>query len=449
MIFIDDPLSKEFKDSIAWIKSRSILALDTETNGLDPFINRVLLLQIGDRDTQYVYDVFRVKDKINEVFDALNKPNLYKVIHNAQFDYKMIKGSFGVSLNNMICTMVAEKLLTKGKNVSAALKAVSKKYVNYDMDKVEQKSFINMRYGDKFTKLQLKYAGTDVVYLIDIWEKQKALIKDKKFQDLTKMEFEVLPVISDMSMNGIYINRSLWLELEEKAIESMLVMKKDLEDFFADYTTKDDGTMLFSGDRIYINFDSHAQVKKAFTEHLGISLESTDAKYLDTIKDVHPAISMLVKYRQYQKLISTYGSNFLSNINLLTGRIHSSFRQVDTETGRMSSSDPNLQNIPRSQAYRTPFQVQDPANYRMISADFSGQELRLLAQISGEEKFINAIKEGKDIHSYSASLLYGIPYEDFLEYDKDGNIVMDGDEPKIKKEMKAKYRNPCKTITFG
>lgn len=77
------------------------------------------------------------------------------------------------------------------------------------------------------------------------------------------------------------------------------------------------------------------------------------------------------------------------------------------------------------------------------------QELRILAQISDEEQFINAIKDGRDIHSYSASLLYGIPYENFLEYDQDGNIIMDGDEPKIKKEMKAKYRNPCKTITFG
>jgi len=374
MIFIDDSLSKKFDDSIAWIKSRAILGLDTETNGLDPFMNRVLLLQIGDRDTQYVYDVFRVKDRIKEVFDALNRPNLYKVVHNAQFDYKMIKGSFGVSLNNLICTMVAEKLLTKGKNVSAALKAVSKKYVNIDLDKVEQKSFIGMRYGDKFTKDQLKYAGMDVIYLIDIWEKQKNLIKDKKFQDLIKTEFDVLPVISDMSLNGIYINRSLWLKLEEKAIESMLLIKRDLEDFFADYVIKDDGTMLFSGDRIYINFDSHIQVKKAFIEHLGINLESTDAKYLDTIKDIHPAISMLVKYRQYQKLISTYGSNFLENINPITGRIHSSFRQVDTETGRMSSSEPNLQNIPKSQDYRTPFQVQDPVNYRMISADFSGKQ---------------------------------------------------------------------------
>lgn len=450
-IFIDDPNSKEFEDSLKWLKNKSMLALDTETNGLSPYTNKVLLLQVGDQERQYVYDTYRVKSRMKELLNILNEGTKYKIIHNAQFDYKMIKGSFGVKLNNLICTYLIERLLTKGKNVSASLKAVTKKYLNIELDKDEQKSFIDMKWGSRFSVDQLKYAGVDIAYLLAIFEKQKALIKEKSLGNLVNLELEALPVIADISLNGIYLNKELWLKLEDTAKEDLKVLESALREFFADYKKVENEDSLFTGYEtpINVNFDSPLQVKKAFTEHLKLKIESTEAKYLMSLPISHPAIDLLIKYKKAQKLITTYGTKFLENINELTGRIHSNFRQADTETGRMSSDDPNLQNIPRLQAYRTPFQVEDPENYRMISADFSGQELRLLAQISGEEKFIDAIKEGKDIHSYSASLLYGIPYKDFLEYDENGNVVMDGDEPKIKKEMKAKYRNPCKTITFG
>lgn len=376
MIFIDNPNSKEFEESLNWLKERSVLALDTETNGLNPFKNKVLLIQVGNEERQYVYDTYKINPRIKELLTILNDGKKYKIIHNAQFDYKMIKGSFGIGLNNLICTYVIEKILTKGKNISASLKSVTKKYMGIELDKEEQKSFINQVWGSSFTKEQLKYAGIDIVYLLTILEKQKVLIREKGIENLVNLELEVLPVIADMSLNGIYLNKTKWLELEQKALKEQKTLEEELRSYFADYFIKEGEDSLFTGllTPVNLNFDSPLQVKKAFEEHLGLAIESTEAKYLVTIKDAHPAIDLLIRYRQSQKLITTYGTKFLENINDLTGRIHSNFKQIDTETGRMSSNEPNLQNIPRSQDYRTPFQVEDPENYRMISADFSGKQ---------------------------------------------------------------------------
>jgi DNA polymerase-1 len=185
-------------------------------------------------------------------------------------------------------------------------------------------------------------------------------------------------------------------------------------------------------------------------------LESTDAKYLATID--HPVVKQLIDYRKWVKLISTYGAEFIKqNVSTVTDKLHTSFNQLGTDTGRYSSEGPNLQNIPAKQQYRDPFCVKDPINYRIVSADFSGQELRLLAHLSKEPLFLKALQEGKDLHAYSASLLFGIPYEEFFVYNQDGTLLKGSsknkedisDEDGFNKHMKKKYRNPAKKITFG
>lgn len=128
-----------------------------------------------------------------------------------------------------------------------------------------------------------------------------------------------------------------------------------------------------------------------------------------------------------------------------------------------------MQNIPNTSNYRSCFRAQDPDNYRIIAADFSGQELRLLAHISQEPQFIKALSENKDLHSYSASLIFGLDYESFffkedevaqaaaqermaaedVSFNADGFACDAAGDPIIRKEMKKKYRNPAKSITFG
>lgn len=392
MYFIDKP-GEEFENFLAWLNGEQIYAIDTETTGLDPHTDKVLLIQVGNAEKQWVIDTYRMKKHIKFVFQYLTNPNKIKILHNAQFDYKMLLGHYGIKLNNLRCTMLAEQLLTKGKlntittegsdkvtqkKISASLAAVVKKYKNITLDKEERITFIEMAWGDKFTEDQIKYSGLDVAYLIDIFKDQDKFLKERGMEQLAELEFEAISVFGDMSYNGIYLDKKKWLPLEALAIKQSEVYLDRLNEHFKDYIEAKSEEDLF-GKKVYaINYNSPKQVLQLLRDVTGVLLDKTDAKYLEEFKNKHPAISDLVSYKKEQKKISTYGSTFLDYIHPETGRIHSDFKQIFADTGRTSSEDPNMQNLPKQQEYRTPFCVKDKENYRFISADFSGQVIDLL-----------------------------------------------------------------------
>jgi DNA polymerase-1 len=231
MHFIEKP-GPEFIDSLAWLSEEQIYAVDTETTGLDPHTDKVLLLQIGNAKEQWVYDTYQMRKHIKPVLNYLTDANKIKVLHNAQFDYKMLLGHYGIRLNNMRCTMLAEQLLTKGKmntvtdqttgkvtqkKVSAGLAAVAKKYKNVILDKEERSTFIEMKWGDKFTKEQIQYAGADTVYLISILLEQTKLLEQRGMKQLAELEYEAISVFGDISFKGIYLDPKKWKLLEKKA----------------------------------------------------------------------------------------------------------------------------------------------------------------------------------------------------------------------------------------
>jgi len=252
------------------------------------------------------------------------------------------------------------------------------------------------------------------------------LLDERDMQQLSLLEFETAGVLGDMSLNGIYLNKDLWTPLEEKAIVSIEKAKEKLDKHFKYYIDSHPPTDLFGSTELVLNYNSPKQLLPRLNEVTHLKLVSTDAKYLEMFKEKHEVISDLIKYRQEQKKISTYGTGFLNSISPVDGRIHSKFRQLKAQTGRLSSDDPNMMNLPKEQAYRTPFGVQDPT-WNFISADFSGQELRLLAHASAEPKMIKALKDGIDLHTYSASLLF----------EKDYNSITPAE------------RGQCKAITFA
>jgi DNA polymerase-1 len=389
MHFIDKP-DKKFFDSLAWLSEEQVYAVDTETTGLDPHTDKVLLIQVGNGETQWVYDTYRLKQQMPLVLNYLRDTNKTKILHNAQFDYKMILGHYGIRLTNMRCTMLAEQLLTKGKmtvveseeeeekkekksKVSAGLAAVAKKYKSIELDKEERTSFIEMKWGDKFNADQIKYSGLDVAYLIDIFKAQNALLTQKNMGLLAELEFEAISVFGDMSFNGIYLDPKKWLPLEAKAEQSSKEYLKTLNSHFKDFIYENSEVTLFGVEDYVINYNSPKQVLPLLRTATGIQLLTTDAKYLEDFKDDHPVIADLIAYKKEQKKITTYGKTFLNNINPKTSRIHSDFKQIFADTGRTSSANPNMQNLPKQQEYRTPFCVQNPDLYRFISADFSGK----------------------------------------------------------------------------
>lgn len=424
--FIDKP--EDVDELISWIRQQKLIGVDTETTSLDPLTSKILLLQLGTISRQYVLDTARLgREKIIQVIEALNEPAIIKIFHNSNFDYQQIKSNYGIELMNVKCTMLGEQLLNQGrKNVFYSLDAIAKKYLGTILDKSVRETFQYHRYGEHFSDIQINYAAEDVLYLGQLYKKIQTLLDERNMTELSELEYETSSVLGDMTLNGIYLDKEKWIPLEEKAKVAIIEAKAKLDTHFKEFIDSKIKYDLFGPIPYEINYDSPKQVLPLLKETTGLELSSTDAKYLDYFKDRNEVIADLVKYRQVQKRITTYGITFLDNISSVDNRIHSRFRQLKAQTGRMSSDNPNMQNLPKDQAYRTPFGVQDPT-WNFISADFSGQELRLLAHASQETEMINALKKGIDLHTYSASLLFNKDY----------------------KSITNAERKQCKAITFA
>ena len=160
-----------------------------------------------------------------------------------------------------------------------------------------------------------------------------------------------------------------------------------------------------------ININSNPQLLELFNKRVGLNLPSTGDPILETVN--HPLVSTLREYRKYEKLISAFGESLLEKINPVTKRIHPEFNQMGAATGRFSCNNPNLQQIPRNQP-EAPFrECFNPAEgYKFVISDYSSMEMRILADLSGDEKFITAIRNGYDLHSYTAALMFGLEYSD-------------------------------------
>ena len=408
------------------------LGLDVESTGLDPLTSKVLLLQIGNSYKQYILDIARLGESVNMVFECIKDRgrSLLLIGHNMGFDYSLIRTNFNFRLPFVACTMIAEKLLNSGKKIEANLEAVVEKYLGVKLNKLAQETFQHMKFGDTFSSEQLLYAGDDVKYLVPLRREQQKLIHSRKMGELMLVEDETAMVTGDLKVDGIKINKTKWLALRDIVEAEAEKIKIKLHDHFRSHTQKD----LF-GEPV-INLNSPKQLLPLLSKICGTRFKSTDEKTLIAYQDKFDVIKDLLEYRKARKRIDTYGQSFIDqHVSPIDGRIHSDFDQLGAESGRFSSRNPNMTNIPRDQAYRTPFEAEP--GFKIISADFSQQELRLLAQLSKEEKFIYALRNNMDLHCYSASLLNGIPYENF--FDENGEV---------KKSMKN-LRTHIKTVTFG
>ena len=144
-----------------------------------------------------------------------------------------------------------------------------------------------------------------------------------------------------------------------------------------------------------INLNSHQQLKTALGA-LGIEIDNTKKETLLAVQETYPIIPKILAYREANKSVSTYGAEFLNHLHPITGRIHASFRQIGADTGRMSCAQPNLQNIPRKSSYRACFRSGE--GKVMVKADLSQVELCVAAELSGDDKMIDAIRGGDDLH---------------------------------------------------
>jgi len=407
-----------------YLKQQPTLGADTETTGLDPLVNKILLIQLGTVERQYVFDLARMSDKSKLlIYNILEAPKILKIFQNGKFDYKFLKSDLKVTVRNLADTMITEQLLTKGVKMKGfGLAELSEKYRAGTLDKTIRAQFQDMKYGDDFTSEAIKYAAEDVRVTPIIYKEQLKIANQKGMIRLIDLENATVRVTAELELNGIHLDPELWCALEDEAIAEKDKAEASLQKHFEPFYPLN----LFG--KLDINYGSWQQIKPALIKVLGHDIAETNDKYLQQFS--HPAIDDLLFWRKKSKLISTYGRVFLDNIHPVTGRIHAKYLQLGTDSGRMSCTHPNMQNIPSDQKYRTPFCVSDP-DWRFVNADFASQELRVLAQLSKEPAWIKAIEDGRDLHSMVASMMFMLP------------------EDECQKSSPNSYRKQAKAIGFG
>ncbi len=408
--------SKQVEEALTELEKSPVIGIDIEGTGLDPYTTEMLLLQIGTEEVSYIFDARELDLKaIPRLKALLENPKKIKLLHNAKFDYKFIKLQAGAKLNNVYDSMLAGAVLTAGltgKNPS--LKELTLKYCGFDMDKGVRKSFQN--HVGRITEAQLKYSALDTLALFPIFKEQLKRLKQENLVKVAKLEFAATVVVGEMELRGIFIDVERWKEVIRNLEEKRDAYAKKFQEAIKPYYNRRSQD-LFGNSVDMMNMNSQVQLMDLFNNRLKLDLPSTGEGILRTVD--HPVVEILRDYRKYEKLISAFGESLLEQVNPVTGRLHPDFDQMGTATGRFSCRNPNLQQIPRN-SKEAPFrELFNPApGYKLITADYSSFEMRILADLSGDEKMIKALKEGLDIHSYTASLMFDVDYYPKEEFKK-------------------------------
>lgn len=390
----------EVEKAVAELEKKEILSVDVEGTKLDPHDTNLLLVQVATPHKAYIFDVQKVDTA--PLKPLLEDTRRLKIVQNGKFDYEMIKVNLGITLENIYDTMLAERILTTGIIRENSLAAISRKYLGLQLEKEVRYTFGKTA---KVTKKQLAYAALDVLVLFPIFKAQFKELQKEKLTRVAQLEFRCLPVVAEMEIRGSYIDVEKWREnlrqLKEKRDLAAARIQEELRPLYR-HTQVD----LFGNHVDVVNLNSPIQILKAFRK-VGLDLPSTGEAILR--RTDHLLAKMLLEYRGYEKLISAFGENLLAKINPKTKRIHPDFMQIGADTGRFACSNPNLQQIPTDSAFRSCF-VPAPG-FKFIVADYSQIELRIMAELSEDPAFMQAYKEDKDLHTLTASQMYGIPME--------------------------------------
>lgn len=384
------------------LKAEPILAVDTETSGLDPYEAKLLLVQVSAPGMCYIIDA--VKVPLDALKPLLENEASLKLLQNAKFDYKMLKQQVNIELKNIYDTMLAERLLTAGLGLEVNLAAITKRYLGEVMDKSVRKTF----YGQSSLNLsaeQLTYAAKDALALFPIYARQLEKLKQEKLLTVADLEFKCVSAVADLELAGCKLDVVKWRKILSGVAEKRDVVRAELMDILPSGSARQ--SSMFGSDEYLINLNSGPQIIAEFAR-LGITLEDTSEATLS--KHKHEAAQKLLEYRSHEKTLGSFGEGLLSLINKKTGRIHPDFIQYGADTGRFSCSNPNVQQIPATSDFRACFIPEE--GYKLVTCDYSQAELRILAELSLDEGFLTAFKSGGDLHVLAASQMFNIQPEE-------------------------------------
>lgn len=402
---------------ISKAEKSKFIVFDTETDNLNSIdANLVGLSFCLNKSEAYFYRLenhknfeARENDKknLNRFKKILEDKSKLKIGQNLKYDINVLS-NYGIDVQlPLFDTMVAAYVLNP--DGVTGLDDMAKKYLNYDTYKISaligDKKNSSLMWSVPVNDLKI-YSCEDADITYQLYLILKEELKSKELDELCdEIEFPLVKTLSEMELRGVYINTN---DLQDLSIE----LDKQISNIEAKIYE-------LAGEKFNVNSTKQLQeilyvklklepTKKTKTGY------STDIQSLEQMRFSHPIIEHLINYRQLVKLKNTYVDSLPELINKRTGRIHTNYNQTITSTGRLSSSDPNLQNIPiRSEMgkeIRRAFAAPDK-NWKILSADYSQIELRILAHICEDPNLIQAFENDLDIHAATASKVYGVPMD--------------------------------------
>ncbi|MBO0798431.1 MAG: hypothetical protein J2P31_06375, partial [Blastocatellia bacterium] len=385
------------------LNAEPVIGLDTETTGLDPHTAKLRLIQLATPETSFIIDLFYLPaGALTPILALLAAPRPVKVLHNAKFDAKFLLRHCGIRLNGIFDTYLASLLISAGdENDRHGLEPVAGRYLNLQIDKEPQLS----DWSRELSEYQLEYAARDAAVLLPLRERQLWKLDEMDLLLAADLEFGCVLPIAALELAGVYLDSERWRALIDRIRIEHDFLTKSLQEELGKGAAQ---MSLFGGIEERINLDSPAQVKEALA-HLSIEVEDTREWTLHKLAREHPILEKLLRHRSLSKNLSAYGEGILDYINPATGRIHADFRQIGTPTGRITTSSPSLQQIPHTADYRSCFRA--PRGRKLIVADYSQVEMRILADFSRDAALLAAFDSGADLHRITASEMFGIPLE--------------------------------------
>jgi DNA polymerase I len=439
---IDDPA--ELAALAQRLRAAPLVAFDTETSSLRPHSAELIGLSLAASPTEVWYLPFGHRPLGGElaapmpvknlppitdprcapIADLLRDPSVKKAAHNLKYDWQVLRHA-GIEIQGATYdSMLASFCLDAGRR-SHAIDVLSLEHLGIAMKSYEDltgKGKTQIPFAEVAIPVAASYCGHDsatVLALHAFFAPRLAAEQAEKL--LRELELPLVPVLVDMEWEGIPIDAPLFARLSNE-------LGRDLQSLEA---------RIAAAAGASVNLNSPKQLGALLFEKLQLPIlkktktgASTDAEVLEQLAEMgHEVPKLIMEYRELQKLKSTYVDLLPVEIHPETHRIHTSFHQTGAATGRLSSSDPNLQNIPvrtpRGQAIRRGFIPRE--GWRFVVADYSQIELRLLAHFSQDRSFIEAFRAGRDIHRETAALIFGVA------------------EAQVTNEQRAR----AKTINFG